>query len=168
MRYEGYGPGGVAVLIEALTDNRNRTAADLRAAFSKKGGNLGETGCVSWMFSQKGVIRLVGELEEEKLLEALLEGEGESYEWLDEEDGGGVEVFSAVNQLENLNQVLQNHGFTIAETELRWLPENTIEIAEPDQAKALMQMIDTLESLDDVQSVTSNFELTEELLALAG
>lgn len=70
MRYEGYGPGGVAVLIEALTDNRNRTAADLRAAFSKKGGNLGETGCVSWMFSQKGVIRLVGELEEEKLLEA--------------------------------------------------------------------------------------------------
>lgn len=168
MRYEGYGPGGVAVLIEALTDNRNRTAADLRAAFSKKGGNLGETGCVSWMFSQKGVIRLVGELEEEKLLEALLEGEGESYEWLDEEDGGGVEVFSAVNQLENLNQVLQNHGFTIAETELRWLPENTIEIAEPDQAKALMQMIDTLESLDDVQSVTSNFELTEELLALTG
>ena len=168
MRYEGYGPGGEAVLIEALTDNRNRTAADLRAAFSKKGGNLGETGCVSWMFSQKGVIRLVGELEEEKLLEALLEGEGESYEWLDEEDGGGVEVFSAVNQLENLNQVLQNHGFTIAETELRWLPENTIEIAEPDQAKALMQMIDTLESLDDVQSVTSNFELTEELLALAG
>lgn len=64
--------------------------------------------------------------------------------------------------------MLQNHGFTIAETELRWLPENTIEIAEPDQAKALMQMIDTLESLDDVQSVTSNFELTEELLALAG
>lgn len=168
IRYEGYGPGGVAVLIEALTDNRNRTAADLRAAFSKKGGNLGETGCVSWMFSQKGVIRLVGEVEEEKLLEALLEGEGESYEWLDEEDGGGVEVFSAVNQLENLNQVLQNHGFTIAETELRWLPENTIEIAEPDQARVLMQMIDTLESLDDVQSVTSNFELTEELLALAG
>ncbi|MBE9175802.1 YebC/PmpR family DNA-binding transcriptional regulator [Synechocystis salina LEGE 06155] len=168
MRYEGYGPGGVAVLIEALTDNRNRTAADLRAAFSKKGGNLGETGCVSWMFSQKGVIRLEGELEEEKLLEALLEGEGESYEWLDEEDGGGVEIFSAVGQLESLNQVLQNHGFTIAETELRWLPENTIEIADPDQAKALMQMIETLESLDDVQSVTSNFELTEELLALAG
>ncbi|MBD2652703.1 YebC/PmpR family DNA-binding transcriptional regulator [Synechocystis sp. FACHB-383] len=168
MRYEGYGPGGVAVLIEALTDNRNRTAADLRAAFSKKGGNLGETGCVSWMFSKKGVIRLEGELEEEKLLEALLEGEGESYEWLDEEDGGGVEVFSEVSQLESLNQVLQNHGFAIAETELRWLPENTMEIADPDQAKALMQMIETLESLDDVQSVTSNFELTEELLALAG
>ncbi|QUS59676.1 YebC/PmpR family DNA-binding transcriptional regulator [Synechocystis sp. PCC 7339] len=168
MRYEGYGPGGVAVLIEALTDNRNRTAADLRAAFSKKGGNLGETGCVSWMFSQKGAIRLEGELEEEKLLEALLEGEGESYEWLDEEDGGGVEVFSAVSQLESLNQVLQNHGFAIAESELRWLPENTMEIADPDQAKALMQMIETLESLDDVQSVTSNFELTEELLALAG
>ncbi|AIE75510.1 MULTISPECIES: YebC/PmpR family DNA-binding transcriptional regulator [unclassified Synechocystis] len=168
IRYEGYGPGGVAVLIEALTDNRNRTAADLRAAFSKKGGNLGETGCVSWMFSQKGVARLSGEIDEEKLLEALLEGEGESYEWLEEEDGSGVEVFTGVTQLENLNQVLQEHGFTIEETELRWLPENTVEISEPDQAKALMQMIETLEFLDDVQSVTSNFELAEELLILAG
>ena len=71
IRYEGYGPGGVAILIEALTDNRNRTAADLRAAFSKNGGNLGETGCVSWMFEQKGVVRLEGEVEEDVLLEGV-------------------------------------------------------------------------------------------------
>lgn len=166
IRYEGYGPGGVAVLIEALTDNRNRTAADLRAAFSKRGGNLGETGCVSWMFSQKGVTRLSGDIDEENLLEALLEGEGEGYEWLEEEDG--AEVFAEVNQLEKLNEVLQSHGLTVEESELRWLPENTVEVGELDQAKALLQMIDTLEALDDVQSVTTNFELTEELLTLAG
>ena len=84
IRYEGYGAGGVAVLIEALTDNRNRTAADLRSAFSKNGGNLGETGCVSWMFDQKGVIILEGEINEELLLEASMEGGVETYEIIDE------------------------------------------------------------------------------------
>ena len=83
IRYEGYGPGGVAILIEALTDNRNRTAADLRAAFSKNGGNLGETGCVSWMFEQKGVVRLEGEIEEDVLLEASVEGGAETYELIE-------------------------------------------------------------------------------------
>jgi len=168
IRYEGYGPGGVAILIEALTDNRNRTAADLRAAFSKRGGNLGETGCVGWMFEQKGVTLLVGEIPEETLLEAALAGEADSYDWLDDEAGGGVEVFTAVGNLETLNQVLQSHGLTVAETELRWIPENMIEVTYPDQAQALLKMIDTLEALDDVQSVTSNFELATELLSLAG
>ena len=166
IRYEGYGPGGVAILIEALTDNRNRTAADLRAAFSKRGGNLGETGCVGWMFEQKGVTLLVGEITEETLVEAALAGEADSYEWLEDEDG--VEVFTAVSNLENLNQVLQSHGLTVAETELRWIPENMIEVTDPEQAKALLIMIDSLEALDDVQSVTSNFELAAELLSLAG
>ncbi|MFN9174035.1 MAG: YebC/PmpR family DNA-binding transcriptional regulator [Synechocystis sp.] len=168
IRYEGYGPGGVAILIEALTDNRNRTAADLRAAFSKRGGNLGETGCVGWMFEQKGVTLLVGEITEETLLEAALAGEADSYEWLEDDAGGGVEVFTAVSNLENLNQVLQSHGLTVAETELRWIPENLIEVTDPEQAKALFKLIDTLEALDDVQSVTSNFELATELLSLAG
>ncbi|MFM1841834.1 MAG: hypothetical protein RLZZ490_567 [Cyanobacteriota bacterium] len=168
IRYEGYGPGGVAILIEALTDNRNRTAADLRAAFSKRGGNLGETGCVGWMFEQKGVTLVTGEISEETLLEAALAGEADSYDWLDDEAGGGVEVFTSVTNLENLNQVLQSHGLTVAETELRWIPENTIEVTDSDQAKALLKMIDTLEALDDVQSVTSNFELATALLDLAG
>ena len=94
IRYEGYGPGGVAILIEALTDNRNRTAADLRAAFSKSNGNLGETGCVGWMFNQKGVITLIGPVDEEALLEASLEGGAETYELVQlDEDTEGVEVF---------------------------------------------------------------------------
>lgn len=103
IRYEGYGIGGVAVLIEALTDNRNRTAADIRAAFSKNGGNLGETGCVSWMFEQKGVIVIEGELEEDSLLEVCLNADAQSYEIIDEEDYQGAEIFTSVETLEQVN-----------------------------------------------------------------
>jgi YebC/PmpR family DNA-binding regulatory protein len=167
IRYEGYGPGGVAILIEALTDNRNRTAADLRVAFSKKGGNLGETGCVSWMFSQKGVVRLSGTVSEESLLEAALAGEAETYEWLDETEGGGVELFTNVANTENLVQSLKNAGLTVAESELRWIPENTVEVTEEEPAQALLKLVEVLENLEDVQSVTANFELAEALLGLA-
>ncbi|MDB9509472.1 MAG: YebC/PmpR family DNA-binding transcriptional regulator [Microcystis aeruginosa BS13-02] len=165
IRYEGYGPGGVAILIEALTDNRNRTAADLRAAFSKNGGNLGETGCVGWMFDHKGVIRLEGIIDEDKLLEASLEGEAQSYEFFDsEEEGQGTEVFTEVFNLERLNRVLQEVGFKVKEAELRWIPTNTLEVSDREQARLLFKLIDTLESLDDVQSVTANFDLVEELM----
>ncbi|MEG3436020.1 YebC/PmpR family DNA-binding transcriptional regulator [Pannus brasiliensis CCIBt3594] len=167
IRYEGYGPGGVAILIEALTDNRNRTAADLRAAFSKNGGNLGETGCVGWMFDQKGVIRIEGSIEEEKLLEASLEGGAQSYEIFDdEEEGTGAEVFTEVVNLDHLNKTLQGYGFPVKEIEIRWIPNNSIEVNDSDRARSLIKLIDTLEALDDVQSVTANFDLSEELMAL--
>ena len=164
IRYEGYGAGGVAVLIEALTDNRNRTAADLRSAFSKNGGNLGETGCVSWMFVQKGIVTLEGEVNEELLLEASMEGGAETYEIIDEEEHQGAEVITEVGNLENLNQTLQQQDLPVKEVELRWIPNNTIEIDEPEQARSLLKLIDTLESLDDVQNVTANFEMTEDLI----
>lgn len=163
IRYEGYGPGGVAVLIEALTDNRNRTAADLRVAFSKNGGNLGETGCVGWLFQQKGVVQILGSIDEDHLLEVSLEGDAERYELLEE---GGAEVFTASDNLEALTQVLQSQGFTLGEAELRWIPENTVEVSDPDQARYLMRLVDALEALDDVQGVTSNFDLAESLWAL--
>ncbi len=162
IRYEGYGLEGVAILIEALTDNRNRTAADLRAAFSKNGGNLGEIGCVSWMFDQKGVITLEGKIDEEKLLEVLLEAQADSYEMIDEEEFQGVEVFTSVSNLENLNQVLTKNNFLVSEVELRWIPNNTIEINNSDSLKSILKLIDTLESLDDVQNVTANFTYTNE------
>lgn len=161
IRYEGYGAGGVAIIIEALTDNRNRTAADLRAAFSKNGGNLGETGCVSWMFEQKGVCAVVGEIEEDALLEASVEGEAEYYELLDEE---GAEIFTEITNLESLSNVLKDKGFQIGEVELRWIPSNTVEVTEEDQARSLLKLIDTLEGLDDVQNVTANFDMAEELM----
>lgn len=166
IRYEGYGTGGVAIIIEALTDNRNRTAADVRAAFNKNGGNLGETGCVSWMFEQKGVVTLEGEIIEEFLLEISLEGGADTYEIFAEADFQTAEVFTEVTNLEYLNQVLQKADFFIKEVELRWIPHNLIEISDPEQVKLLLKTIDTLESLDDVQNVTANFEIAENLMSL--
>lgn len=164
VRYEGYGSGGVAILIEALTDNRNRAAADLRAAFSKNGGNLGETGCVSWMFEQKGVVAITDSVEEDELLEASLEGGAESYELTGEEE---AEVFTEVGNLETLSQTLKDKGFAVSEVELRWFPSNTVEVSDSDQARSLLKLIDALEALDDVQSVTANFEMTDELMSLS-
>lgn len=161
IRYEGYGPGGVAILIEALTDNRNRTAADLRAALSKNGGNLGETGCVGWMFDQKGVCTVQGVVDEEQLLEASLEGGAESYNTESET----AEVFTEVANLENLSKTLKEKGFKVTDAELRWIPSNTVEVSVPDQARSLLKLIDTLEGLDDVQNVTANFEMAEQLMA---
>ncbi|AKG23221.1 YebC/PmpR family DNA-binding transcriptional regulator [Calothrix sp. 336/3] len=161
IRYEGYGPGGVAILIEAFTDNRNRTAADLRAAFSKNGGNLGETGCVSWMFSQKGVCTITGVTEEEKLLEASLEGGAESYEMAETDI---AEVITEISNLETLSQTLKNQGFVVTEMEMRWIPDNHVEVTESEQARSLLKLIDTLEGLDDVQNVTANFEMAEQLM----
>ncbi|NJP11747.1 MAG: YebC/PmpR family DNA-binding transcriptional regulator [Leptolyngbyaceae cyanobacterium RU_5_1] len=182
IRYEGYGPGGVAVLIEALTDNRNRTAADLRTAFSKSGGNLGETGCVGWMFDQKGVVEvslapvetgrkrrsdISNQVNEEELLEAFLEGGAETYELIETDEGMVAEAFTDPTNLETLNQILRDKGYTITQVELRWLPNNTLEVTDPDQARSLLKLMDALEDLDDVQSVTANFEMADELMSLS-
>jgi YebC/PmpR family DNA-binding regulatory protein len=182
IRYEGYGSGGVAVLIEALTDNRNRTAADLRAAFSKNGGNLGETGCVNWMFEQKGVALLSfaasessrrrersagNPLDEDALLEASLEGGAESYEFSELDGTPVAEVFTPIENLETLSQTLKERGYAIEQVELRWIPQNTIEVTDPEQARLLLRLMDTLEDLDDVQTVTANFEMAEELMSVS-
>ncbi len=162
IRYEGYGPGGVAILIEALTDNRNRTAAYLREAFTKNGGNLGETGCVSWMFDQKGVCIIQNVTSEEKLLEASLEGGAEFYEITDDDM---AEVIAEVADLENLNQTLKDQGFEVTDVELRWIPSNNVDITDSEQARMLLKLIDTLEALDDVQNVTANFDMSDDLIA---
>ncbi|NJN90792.1 MAG: YebC/PmpR family DNA-binding transcriptional regulator [Leptolyngbyaceae cyanobacterium RM2_2_4] len=167
IRYEGYGPGGVAVLIEAFTDNRNRTAADLRAAFNKVGGNLGETGCVGWMFEQKGVVTLTGEIDEDELLEASLEGGAESYELVEIDELAGAEIFTEPTHLETLSQALQEKGYRIHQTELRWIPQNSVEVTDPDQARSLLKLMDALEDLDDVQSVNANFDMADELMSVS-
>lgn len=176
IQYEGYGAGGVAVLIEALTDNRNRTAADLREAFSKNGGNLGETGCVNWMFEQRGIVELsfapqkrgrkleVVTIDEEALLEACLEGGADAYELIETEEGQAAEVFTEVVNLEALSQTLKDQGYTVAQVELRWIPQNTIEVTDPDHARSLLKLMDALDSLDDVQNATANFDIAEDLM----
>jgi YebC/PmpR family DNA-binding regulatory protein len=166
IRYEGYGIGGVAVLIEALTDNRNRTAAYLREAFKKNGGNLGETGCVSWMFDRKGVAILSGKIDEEVLLEVAMAGGAENYETIEEEDYEGIEVFAEIGNLDSLQQLLRSRDFAVVEVELRWIPNNFVEIVDREQARLLLKTIDVLESLDDVQNVTANFEMADELMAM--
>jgi YebC/PmpR family DNA-binding regulatory protein len=180
IRYEGYGPGGVAVLVEALTDNRNRTAADLRAAFSKNGGNLGEMGCVGWMFVQKGIVAIslappqtgrgrkaeaAPTISEDDLLEACLAGEADSYELIDTEEGPIAEIMTEAPNLENLTQTLKDMNYPVAQVELRWIPENTVEVADADQARSLLKLMDALEDLDDVQGVTANFDMTDDILA---
>lgn len=181
IRYEGYGPGGVAILIEALTDNRNRTAADLRVAFSKNGGNLGETGCVGWMFEQKGVVEVAltsneagrkrrgeakVEVDEETLLEAFLEGGADTYEIIDTEDGTAAEALTEPTNLEGLSQTLRDKGYRVGQVELRWFPNNTVEVTDSDQARSLLKLMDALEDLDDVQTVTANFEMSDQLMEL--
>jgi YebC/PmpR family DNA-binding regulatory protein len=167
VRYEGYGPGGVAVLIEAFTDNRNRTAADLRLAFSKHGGNLGESGCVSYLFEQRSVVRLeAGDLQEEALLEMLLELEetggpavvGYSL------DGEGADVLGAFADLEAMQDGLRGLGLPVAGWEHRWIAPVPCRLDSEDTLRACLRMLDALEDLDDVRSVTSNLEVDDALL----
>ncbi len=182
IRYEGYGVDGVAILIEALTDNRNRAAADIRAAFTKNGGNLGETGCVSWMFDQKGVVILEGEFVEDILLEASAEGGADNYEIIETENiqhldwvsrgnlgtplGQTAEVFTDIANLETLHETLKASGLPVKEAELRWIPNNKIEVHDAEKVRSLTKLIDTLESLDDVQNVTANCNLADELVTI--
>jgi YebC/PmpR family DNA-binding regulatory protein len=165
IRYEGYGPGGVAILIQALTDNRNRTAAELRSAFSKQEGNLGETGCVSWMFKQAGLVTVVAPSDEEAFLEVLLQAGADSYELIEDEAETLAEVTTAINQLEKLNQSLTEAGYQVQEAELRWIPTTILEVTDLDQARRLLKLMDVLEDLEDVQAVTANFEISDRLLA---
>ncbi|BAD78719.1 hypothetical protein syc0529_d [Synechococcus elongatus PCC 6301] len=160
VRYEGYGPSGIAILIEALTDNRNRTAANLRAAFSKQGGNLGETGCVSWMFRQRGVVQLTGAIAEADLLKALLDLPAESYD-LDE---SGAIVYCSIADLEALSTQLRQLGYPVEDSELRWIPNDYQLVTDGEQARSLLRLLDTLETLEDVCSVTANLELPPELV----
>lgn len=183
LQYEGYGPGGVALLMEALTDNRNRTAADLRAAFNKYGGNLGETGCVGWMFEQRGVVELTFDLsatgrgknrveatlDEDALLEACLEGGADTYELSDCElenhaIGKRAEVFTAPLNLEALSQFLRAQ-YPVSQVETRWIPTTLMEVTDREQAKALMKLLDAIDDLDDIQTVTANFDIQDDLLA---
>ena len=163
IRYEGYGAGGVAIIVEALTDNRKRTAADLRFAFVKQGGNLGEMGCVGWMFDLKGVCSIAGSVDEDRLLEAALKGGADIYELIDDEEQPGAEVFTTVANLELLNATLRSEGFIVSDTQWRWVPQNTVLVDDPDRSKQLLKLLELLEALDDVQTVTANFDLADEL-----
>ena len=170
VRYEGYASGGVAVLIEALTDNRNRTAAEIRLAFNKNGGNLGETGCVGYLFEHRSVVRLEqAGLQEETLLEQLLN--------LEEQGGPAVlsyalesdaaEVVAGFEHLEALQDGLRRLGLPVSSWEHRWIANTACRIEDPAVLASCLKLLDALEDLDDVRSVTSNLEADDALLEAA-
>ncbi len=160
MRYEGYGPGGVAILVEALTDNKNRTASEVRAAFSKHGGNLGESGSVAFMFNHVGMITYPPEVAgEEAMLEAAIEAGAENCE----SDEYGHTITCAQEQFGPVRESLEASFGEAKTARLAWEPVTTTPIDE-EQAQTLMKLIDALEDNDDVQQVTANFEVDDAVL----
>ncbi|MDX9833765.1 MAG: YebC/PmpR family DNA-binding transcriptional regulator [Desulfobulbus sp.] len=159
--YEGYGPGGVAVLVETMTDNKNRTVADIRHFFAKSGGNLGETGCVAWMFDKKGTLTIDKEgVSEEELMDLALEAGAEDV--VEEEDS-----FQIVTAPEDFNDVvdrLEKSSLKFSEASLSMVPQNTIEVAEEKAALSLLRLLENLEDHDDVQKVHANFDIDDNLM----
>lgn len=161
VRYEGYGPGGVAVIVEALTDNRNRTASEVRAAFTKFGGSLGETGNVSFMFDRIGVIRYGAAAgSAEKVFEAALEAGATDVE----SDESGHVIYCAPDDLAAVREALEPQLGEPSETRLDWRPQNTIPV-DGDSASTLFKMLDALDDSDDVQLVAANFEVSDDVMA---
>ena len=161
IRYEGYGPGGVAVIVEAMTDNRNRTASTVRSTFTKCGGNLGETGSVSFMFERKGQVTYpVSVGDEDKIIMAALEAGAEDVE--SSEDGHAI--FCADSDLNEVSSALEVQFGESESAKLIWQPQTTTEL-DLDGMEKLMKLIDTLEDDDDVQRVTANFEVSDEVMA---
>jgi len=160
--YEGYGPGGVAVLLNIMTDNRNRTAGEIRYLFSRNGGNLGETGCVAWMFENKGVIslELVSGTDPDTLMLEAIEAGAEDVDIDDEV----VEVVTEPEDFETVKNTLLQSGYTVKSSELSKVPQNTLEITDLEQAGQILRLMDLLEDHDDVQAVYANFEIPDEIM----
>lgn len=157
--YEGYGPGGVAILAEAMTDNRNRTSSDVGKLFERHGGNLGQPGCVAWMFSQKGVITVTGFDDEEQLMDVALAAGAEDLNQTDD----GFEVLCAPDAFEAAKKALAEAGIPIERAEVSQVPQNYISLGEND-ARKVLAMLEGLEDHDDVQKVHSNFDVAPEVL----
>jgi YebC/PmpR family DNA-binding regulatory protein len=156
--YEGYGPGGVALYVQILTDNRNRAASDVRSTFTRSGGNLGEPGSVGYLFSQKGLIEAQG-TEDEVLLAALEAGAEDVRDVGD----GWFEVVTVPGDLQKVRSALETAGLALESADITQLPSTTVPVAEGD-ARKLLRLIDALDELDDVQAVFSNYDIDDEVM----
>jgi YebC/PmpR family DNA-binding regulatory protein len=163
--YEGYGPGGVAVFVETLTDNRNRTTQDIRHAFTRSGGNLGENGSTAWMFARKGSIQVEKDAapDEEKLLEIVLEAGAEDLN----DSESTWEITSDPVSFTAVRDAIEAAGIAMLSAELTMLPQNTVPV-EGGQAKQVLALLEALEELDDVQNVYANFDIPESVMAELG
>jgi YebC/PmpR family DNA-binding regulatory protein len=159
--YEGYGPNGVALIVEALTDNRNRTAADVRAAFTKHDGNLGGSGSVAWLFERRGLILVDADgVDEDDLTLAAAEGGAEDVE----QDGTSFRVTSAPEDLTSVREAIEGAGFAVDSAELTMVPKTTINLEDESAAKKTLRLMDALEENDDVQEVYANFDIPERVM----
>jgi YebC/PmpR family DNA-binding regulatory protein len=158
--YEGYASGGVAVIAEALTDNRNRTAAEVRHIFAKNDGNLGEAGSVAWLFERRGVVVVDGDADEDELTLVAAEGGADDVQ----RDGSTWEVTAAPEHLSAVREAVESAGFAVESAELALIPKTTIEVDDENQAKKVLRLIDALEENDDVQEVYANFDIPERVL----
>lgn len=160
LTYEGYGPSGVALIVEATTDNKNRTASEIRKMFSSHSGNLGETGCVGWMFDRKGYIAVNKEgIDEESLMNIALEAGAEDFK--SEPDSDVYEIYTTVEDLENVKKVLKDKNVAAVTAEISMIPQTHIKLT-GDDAKSMLKLMDSLEEHDDVKNVYANFDISSE------
>ncbi|MEK6201406.1 MAG: YebC/PmpR family DNA-binding transcriptional regulator [Desulfobulbaceae bacterium] len=159
--YEGYGPGGVAVLVECMTDNRNRTVADVRHFFAKNNGNLGAAGCVAWMFDKKGLLQVEKEgLTEEQLMDMALEAGAEDVVEEDDE----FQVITAPESFDAVHDALEANKVRFIEAAITMIPQNSVEVTDEKVAISLLKLLESLEDHDDVQNVHSNFDIADDLM----
>ena len=159
--YEGYGAGGVAILVDVLTDNKNRTVAEIRHLFAKHGGNLGETGCVAWMFARKGVIILnTNQIDEDALLELVLEAGGDDVKT----ETDVYEIVTAPETFEDVRSTLDQKGLTLDVAEVTMMPQNTVPV-EGKQAEQVLRLMEALDDQDDVRKAHANFDISDEVMA---
>jgi YebC/PmpR family DNA-binding regulatory protein len=159
--YEGYAPGGVAVIVETLTDNRNRTSAEIKHVFAKNGGTIAEPGAVSWQFDRKGVIEVQGPIDEDQLLEWVMEAGGENFS----ANGDNFLVTTEPHDVGIVRDALEGFGVKILSADLTLVPQNVIPVEDESEAKKILRLMDAIDDHDDVQNVYANFDVSDEILA---
>jgi YebC/PmpR family DNA-binding regulatory protein len=161
MRYEGYGPGGVAIMVDVITDNKNRTYPEIRSMFSKNGGNLGETGCVGFMFDRKGVVQIeAGQTTEDKLMELLLEFDVDD---ILTEDDGSITVKTSPDGFNDVYEAINKNNLKVSFSEVSYIPQTTVVLDEK-KAQQCLRLAEQLEDQDDVQNVYANYEIPDDVM----
>lgn len=160
VQYEGYAPSGVALLVEVLTDNRNRTGADIRSLFTRNGGSLAEPGAVAWQFERTGIVVVPRSVEEDELMLVAADAGAEDLE----DEGDTWRVTCPPTDLSTVREALEEHGIPFDSADVTMLPTSTVELTSADEAKAVLRLIDLLDDHDDVQDVFANFDIPDEIL----
>ena len=159
--YEGYGPGGVAIYMEGLTDNKNRCVSEVRHALTKYGGNLGASGCVAWMFEKQGLITIdLDATDEDTIMEVAMEAGAEDIK----SDSGTFEVITQPGDIDTVRSAIETRGIAMVSAEVTMIPKDSVKLEKESQASSMMKLWDILEELDDVQKIYANFDISEELL----